>query len=66
MRRRWIAQILLVIMVVVAGAGRKTSQERPGRGQISTVPAAAELSWPLPASAKAYASIDGHRMKQHV
>jgi hypothetical protein len=66
MRTRWLAQISLVTIVVVAGSGLHKSQERTNRGQIATIPADAELSWPLPPSAKAYATIDGHRMRQHV
>jgi hypothetical protein len=65
MRSRWIARILLVI-IAVAAAVRSDSQERTGRGQIAAVPADSELAWPLPSSAKAYATIDGHRMRQHV
>ena len=66
MRSRRIAQIIMVIAAVGAGAGRSDSQERTSRGQIATVPADSELVWPLPASARAYATIDGQRMKQHV
>jgi hypothetical protein len=66
MRSRWIAQMLMVIVVVGVNAGQSDSQERTSRGQIATVPANSELVWALPGSANAYATIDGHRMKQHV
>jgi hypothetical protein len=65
MRSRWIGPIVLGIFVVVAGAGRNNSQER-SRGQIATVPADKELSWPLSATVKTYAAIDGLRMKKDV
>jgi hypothetical protein len=66
MRSKRIAQIMIVIVAMGMGAGRIATQERTSRGQIATVPADSELVWPLPASAKTYATIDGHRMKQHV
>ena len=66
MRSRWIACIAFVIALVILAAIESGGQERTARGRISAVPADAELSWPLPASAKAYASIDGQRMKQYV
>jgi hypothetical protein len=46
--------------------GRSDGQESANRGKISTIPAANELSWPLPAGAEAYRNIDGQRMKGYV
>ena len=65
-------QISLAIVFVGAGIGPSVAQEpargrAPSpRGQISQIPAEAELAWPLPASAKTYESIDGNRMKGYV
>jgi hypothetical protein len=67
MRSRRIARFCLFIFVIALTAGPGDSQERAApRGQIATVPADTELSWPVPAAAKAYAAIDGQRMKQYV
>ena len=66
MRSTWAALVSLVIMFAVGSVGRSGGQEATDQGRIATIPADAELSWPLPASAKAYDAIDGHHMKGYV
>ena len=56
----------LMLTVVILVSVQSDGQEPAGRGQISTIPAANELSWPLPAGAEAYRNIDGQRMKGYV
>jgi hypothetical protein len=66
MRSRWMALSLSVVAVAVIIAGQSDGQEQARRGQISAIPAAEELSWPLPASAEAYKTIDGGQLKGYV
>jgi hypothetical protein len=65
MDSRWAARISFVIALAIIAVGQSDGQEAR-RGQISTVPAAEELSWPLPASAEAYKTIDGDQLKGYV
>ena len=66
MRSSRIAQLSLISLMALLIAGRHIGQERSGRGQIATVPAQAELRWPVSASTQAYSGIDGQRMKRYV
>ena len=70
MPTRLISTVFLVVVVLAAAMSRIAGQEERGgdrrRGAISTLPASTELAWPTPASAKAYESIDGQRMKGYV
>jgi hypothetical protein len=69
-----ISSMIMLVTVIMFGAstvGQTGGQEAARRGQtprgrISTIPAEPELLWPLPASAKAYDTIDGRRMKGYV
>ena len=69
---RLVTQLSSVVVFVCAAIGLSAGQEAARgrastpRGQISQIPAEAELAWPLPPSAKAYESIDGNRMKRYV
>ena len=69
---RLVTQLSLAVVIVGGVIGLSFAQEpargraTAPRGQISQIPAEAELAWPLPASAKAYDTIDGHRMKGYV
>jgi hypothetical protein len=69
---RLVTHVSLAAVFVGGGVALSVGQEPASgrsstpRGQISQIPAEAELAWPLPPSAKAYESIDGNRMKGYV
>ena len=61
-----IAGTVAIARVGLSGQEPRTGQPARPQGQINTMPAMPELEWPTPEAGKAYASIDGKRMKGHV